>query len=222
MIFMHRAAALNILLASIANIIVASGTSAKDISLFKPVLPPKALSNHESRKFDIFNDEEIRKFLPIPMSKYYQAEKNLQAMGSSILPDTKIPSITNDLMDSPIFYFRMPVSAPFIYFSNFDEPPQYPAFTPYNVASAATFPIHPLHLPIPFTSNGKPSHIYKFPQSDITNEKPTTKPKVTTTQKPVVNLNKGPYQFNGKPADIYLLQDSFSSFFENSLNNFYP
>lgn len=218
---MHRAAVSNILLILIVSIVVAPATSIKEISLFKPALPPRELSNHEARKFDIFNDDEIKKFLPIPMSKYYQADRNLQ-MGSPLLPDTKIPAITNDLMDSRIFYFRMPVSAPFIYFSNFDEPPQYPAFTPYNVASAPTFPIHPLHLPIQFTTNGKPSHIYKFPQNDLSNQKPTNKPKVTTTPKPVINLNKGPYQFNGKPADIYLLQDSFSSFFENSLNNFYP
>lgn len=163
---------------------------------------------------------ELQKFLP----KFPYPVQNVPVMTSRVIPENKIPPISNVFPDSRIFYFRMPFSSPYFYLTELNGligHPQPPAFTDYDMMSSS----YPIHLPITFTSNGKPSGIYKFQQNDLSSTKPVSKPTAKPPSTPnsnIINLNKGPYTFNGKPSDIYLLQDSFNSLFSNSLSNFYP
>ncbi len=199
----------------LAAAVLAADNGAGDVHRLKPT-PHQADKHQQSHNFNTKR--------PSPRFLSASAAKNLPLINSRVMGENKIPAITNDIFqNSPIYYFRMPVSAPLIYLTDFNEfanPVPPPAFAPYEVMTSA----YPVHLPLPFLSNGKPSHIYKYPQNDLTQDKTTTRPKITATQKPLlnyVNLNKGPYHFNGKPADVYLLQDSFNSLFGNSMSNFY-
>nr|BAM19599.1 unknown unsecreted protein [Papilio xuthus] len=69
---------------------------------------------------------------------------------------------------------------------------------------------------------------YGAPQPIIPAPRPTynppayPKPKPTPSNSKVTNL-KGPYVFNGKPADnVYVLRDTYNSIYSDALQNFYP
>ncbi|KAK5641366.1 hypothetical protein RI129_009913 [Pyrocoelia pectoralis] len=108
-------------------------------------------------------------------------------------------------------------------------PPQPYMFVP-NIGYVSQPPAHPmnqfLNVPVSFIANGKPSSIYQwsggFDQFSVPPPPQTTpKPKPVKADSNVHRL-KGQYNFNGKPEDIYVLQDSYNSLYNDALQNFYP
>lgn len=77
------------------------------------------------------------------------------------------------------------------------------------------------NLPLQFLANGKPTHIYTLDNEiQATPMKPS---KPTPPDSPIYNLDKGPYVFNGKPADsIFLLRNAYNDLYDETINNFYP
>lgn len=172
-----------------------------------------------SPKYDISKQNHENVEVTTLLPKFFQPLRSRPVTRLADVTENKVPAKSSDIFsDSKIYFLRMPESSPFIYLNDFDEIKNHiqpSSFTSYNVIP----PSFPVHLSLPFTSNGKPVHVYKFPANDADSEKTTLKPKITS---PVINLNKGPYSFNGKPTNIYFLQDSFNSLFVNALSNFYP
>ncbi|KAJ9573449.1 hypothetical protein L9F63_009177 [Diploptera punctata] len=128
--------------------------------------------------------------------------------------------------DSPIYYIRLPPT-PYVFVPGLgyvSQPPPAPMSTQMNPF---------INVPIDFIANGKPTNIYQWsgapmqPDYSDVPQYPYPKPK-PTQQKPIkpdsnVNtLNKGPYVFNGKPSDVYVLRDSVNALYSDALQNFYP
>ncbi|KAJ8897548.1 hypothetical protein PR048_002897 [Dryococelus australis] len=125
--------------------------------------------------------------------------------------------------DSPIYYIRLPPS-PYAYVPGlgYVSQPQ-----PQQQQQSAVNPF--LSLPLNFLANGKPSSIYQWSspggyQLPTTTTTTTTPPPVAENAEhsAVVNLDKGPYVFNGRPSDIFVLRDSYNSLYSDALQNFYP
>jgi hypothetical protein len=139
-------------------------------------------------------------------------------------PKTPIP-----YSDSPIYYIRLPPT-PYVFVPGVGYISQPPPPSP------LTSQINPfINLPIDFIANGKPTNIYQWsgaptmepgltglnrpslPSYPYPKPKPTVKPDSS-----VNNLNNGPYVFNGRPGDVYVLRDSVNSLYSDALQNFYP
>ena len=126
--------------------------------------------------------------------------------------------------DSPIYYIRLPPT-PYVFVPGLgyvSQPPPPP--------SPLSSQINPfINLPIDFIANGKPTNIYQWsgaptmqpamPDRPSLPSYPYPKPKPDSS---VNNLNKGPYIFNGRPSDIYVLRDSVNAIYSDALQNFYP
>ena len=126
--------------------------------------------------------------------------------------------------DSPIYYIRLPPT-PYVFVPGLgyvSQPPPPPA--------PMTSQINPfINVPIDFIANGKPTNIYQWSgapsvQPGYPNNPayPYPKPKPTKPDSNVNTLNKGPYVFNGKPSDVYVLRDSVNALYSDALQNFYP
>lgn len=77
------------------------------------------------------------------------------------------------------------------------------------------------NLPLQFLANGKPTHIYTLDNEIQTAPLKPIKP--SPPDSPIYNLDKGPYVFNGKPADtIFLLRNAYNDLYDETINNFYP
>uniref|UniRef100_A0A8D8VUY8 Uncharacterized protein n=2 Tax=Cacopsylla melanoneura TaxID=428564 RepID=A0A8D8VUY8_9HEMI len=99
----------------------------------------------------------------------------------------------------------------------------YPANTfPLNTPSAhnkyQNSPVY--NLPLQFLANGKPTNIYTLPNEIQSTPMKPSKP--TRPDSPIYHLDKGPYVFNGKPADVILLRDAYNALYDDTINNFYP
>ncbi|PSN35397.1 hypothetical protein C0J52_28036 [Blattella germanica] len=134
--------------------------------------------------------------------------------------------------DSPIYYIRLPPT-PYVFVPGLgyvSQPPPPPA-----PMSSQMNPF--INLPIDFLANGKPTNIYQWsgapalqpslselPPYDYPKPKPTqpTPIKPSKPDSSINNLNKGPYVFNGKPSDVYVLRDSVNALYSDALQNFYP
>lgn len=118
--------------------------------------------------------------------------------------------------NSPIYYIRLPAT-PYIYIPGVGYVSQPPQLQPPPVVQ--TRPDSPfLNVPVRFVSNGKPTGVYTL-ENDLALPNPTRPP---LQNSPITNLNKGPYVFNGRPTDIYLLRDAYNSLYDEALTNFYP
>ncbi|GLH13853.1 Uncharacterized protein GBIM_18336 [Gryllus bimaculatus] len=108
--------------------------------------------------------------------------------------------------DSPVYYIRMPPT-PYVfvpglgYVSQPPAPP--PAFSPF------------INLPVDFVANGKPTSVYW---------RPGTRPPAPPSQQdtPVTQLDQGPYVFNGRPNDLFVLRNTYNSLYNDALQNIYP
>jgi len=116
-------------------------------------------------------------------------------------------SETNELLsrgrpkpDSPVYYIRLPPT-PYMLVPGVGYVSRPPTLRPPPVVQPRPL----INLPLSFVSNGKPTGVY------------TWKP-----DSPVTNLDKGPYMFNGRPNDIFLLRDTYNTLYEDALQNFYP
>ncbi|XP_014244481.1 uncharacterized protein LOC106663840 [Cimex lectularius] len=105
--------------------------------------------------------------------------------------------------DSPVYYIRLPPS-PYMLVPGLGYVSRPPTLRPPPVVQPRP-PSQFINLPLEFISNGKPTGVYTFPQDS-----------------PVVNLNKGPYLYNGRPSDIFLLRNTYNALYEDALQNFYP
>jgi len=140
--------------------------------------------------------------------------------------------VSGGYKNSPIYYIRLPPT-PYMFVPGLgyiSQPPSYQPMAP------APQPISPFYnLPLEFLSNGKPSNIYQWgsPATQFAPQNPYAEPQApqyggypSYQQRPqrpyqrpvnpyvqeskVTNL-KGPFLFNGRPEEIFVLQNSFSS-----------
>lgn len=92
-------------------------------------------------------------------------------------------------------------------------------------------PVNPfINVPLNFLANGKPSNIYQWPgygqQFNMPYPiRPQHRP-FYHKQKPFIQDSKihnlkGQYLFNGRPEEVFLLQNSYNPLYSNNLNNFY-
>lgn len=104
--------------------------------------------------------------------------------------------------DSPVYYIRLP-PAPYVLVPGVGYVSRPPTLRPPPVVQPR--PTSFINLPVKFVSNAKPTGVYSFPQDS-----------------PVNQLDKGPYVFNGRPSDIFLLRNTYNSLYDDALQNFYP
>jgi len=125
--------------------------------------------------------------------------------------------------DSPIYYIRLPPT-PYVFVPGLGYVSQPPPPSP---LSSQINPF--INLPIDFIANGKPTNIYQWSGAPTMQPAMTERPSLPSYPYPkpkpdssVNNLNKGPYVFNGRPSDIYVLRDSVNAIYSDALQNFYP
>lgn len=73
------------------------------------------------------------------------------------------------------------------------------------------------HLP------GKPQKPNRRPQPSSTpSPPPPPPPQQQQPDSPIYHLDKGPYVFNGRPTDVFLLQSAYDNLYSEVLQNIYP
>ncbi|XP_053659431.1 uncharacterized protein LOC128708477 [Anopheles marshallii] len=149
------------------------------------------------------------------------------------------PTVKN----SPIYYIRLPPT-PYMFVPGvgyISQPPtiqpmaapvpQYPQLAPPPPVTMSPF----YQLPINFVSNGKPSGIYQWngaPAAPAAPPQPTFALPYPRPQRPAfapspfiqdskITHLKGPFLFNGRPEEIFLLQNAFNPLFQSPLNSYY-
>lgn len=147
--------------------------------------------------------------------------------------------------NSPIYYIRLPPT-PYMFVPGIGYISQPPTIQPMSPAVpqypqlAPPVTMSPFYnLPINFISNGKPSGIYQWsgaptpapiPQPTYALPYPAARP---PPQRPIFRPNpfvqdskithlKGPFIFNGRPEEIFLLQNSINPFFQAPINPISP
>lgn len=120
--------------------------------------------------------------------------------------------------NSPIYYIRLPPT-PYMYVPGMgyiSQPPTIQPLSPqYSVPPQV--PINPfLNVPVNFLSNGKPTNVYQWNNSPAfgpqypsylparPQHRPGYRPKPYLHDSKITHL-KGPYVFNGRPEDVYVL-----------------
>ncbi|KAF6201374.1 hypothetical protein GE061_005822 [Apolygus lucorum] len=103
--------------------------------------------------------------------------------------------------DSPVYYIRLPPS-PYMLVPGMGYVSRPPQIRPPPVVQPRPNS-QIFNLPLNFVSNGKPSSIYTWKQDS-----------------PITNLNKGPYNFNGRPTDLFLLRNPFNALYDNGFQNY--
>lgn len=134
--------------------------------------------------------------------------------------------------DSPIYYIRLPPS-PYVLVPGVgyvSSPPRRPLggmapSPPPPPQPAGSSPFY--NLPLAFMSNGKPTGVYQPSWSPAAQPQRPVRPAVQARPPPqqqaaVFSLNKGPYVFNGRPSDIFILRDSYDTLYGDALSSFYP
>lgn len=143
--------------------------------------------------------------------------------------------------DSPVYFIRLPPQ-PYMYVPGYGYVSQPTRLEPPPFTQQPHSPF--LNLPLGYVSNGKPVGIYTLPQQPYQPQSLPNRPKphrrpqfpLTTppppppppptqhheTDSPVYNLDKGPYVFNGRPDDVYLLQNAYDNLYSEVLQNIYP
>lgn len=119
--------------------------------------------------------------------------------------------------NSPIYYIRLPPT-PYVFIPGVGYVSQPPTLRPPPVVQS-TPESNFINLPTRFVSNGKPTGVYLWNPAA---EHPYARPKPLAQDSLMTNLNKGPYVFNGKPSDIFLLRNTYNSLYADALQNFYP
>ncbi|XP_054283959.1 uncharacterized protein LOC129001796 [Macrosteles quadrilineatus] len=128
---------------------------------------------------------------------------------SRMRPGSKKPG------NSPIYYIRLPPT-PYIYIPGVGYVSNPPTLQPPPVVQRRPDSQF-LNVPVRFVSNGKPTGVYTL-ENDLGYSQSSSPPK----DSPITTLDKGPYVFNGRPTDIYLLRDAYNSLYADALTNFYP
>ncbi|KAK6643035.1 hypothetical protein RUM43_004538 [Polyplax serrata] len=172
--------------------------------------------------FPYYLPHELMPFGPPAPGYYHTQNKDLDnPYTSEWLSRTEPFKRNTPLLDSPTYYIRLPpnpyafvpgmgyVSRP----PSLSDPEVFESNKPESPTQSGNDLFHdPFYrLPINFVSNGKPTGVYQ-----LENE-PAPKPESN-----FVNLNKGPYVFNGKPSEIYLVAQIYNALYGDELNHFYP
>ncbi|XP_050433169.1 uncharacterized protein LOC126841024 [Adelges cooleyi] len=124
--------------------------------------------------------------------------------------------------DSPVYFIRLPPQ-PYMYVPGYGYVSQPTRLEPPPFMQRPTSPF--LNLPLEYMSNAKPVGVYTLPQQ--ARPKPQRRPQPAIQSQPqhqsnVYNLNKGPYEFNGRPTDVFLLQNAYDNLYSEVLQNIYP
>lgn len=161
----------------------------------------------------------------IPFNQYDGSEDANEILARTDPLDTIIrPKTPTPYPDSPIYYIRLPPT-PYVFVPGLgyvSQPPPPP--------SPLSSPINPfINLPIDFIANGKPTNIYQWSGAPALEPGMTHRPTLPSYPYPkpkpdssVNSLNKGPYMFNGRPSDVYVLRDSVNAMYSDALQSFYP
>lgn len=150
-------------------------------------------------------------------------------------PSNRRRPASGSFKNSPIFYIRLPPT-PYMFVPGLGYISQPPTYTPMTPAPPVPQPISPFYnLPLDFISNGKPTNIYQWgspapqfnPQPQYMQPSPQygaypsyqQRPQRPYGQRPpqnpypqeskVTNL-KGPFLFNGRPEEIFVLRNSYN------------
>lgn len=151
--------------------------------------------------------------------------------------------------DSPVYFIRLPPQ-PYMYVPGYGYVSQPTRLEPPPFTQRPHSPF--LNLPLSYVSNAKPVGIYTLPQQhhnqqqqqqhlqSVRPPKPNRRPQPSPTQppppppppqqqqhqhqpdSPIYNLDKGPYVFNGRPTDVFLLQSAYDNLYSEVLQNIYP
>ncbi|EEB11022.1 hypothetical protein Phum_PHUM084750 [Pediculus humanus corporis] len=188
-------------------------------------------NNHSRRKSKSlsFYPYYLPSVIPFPPpGNFYQQQDNKDTDNSysptEWLSRTEPFKKNQPLLDSPTYYIRLPPN-PYAFVPGVgyvSRPPSLSDPEVYNndnvkpetsVQTGNDIYHDPFYrLPINFVSNGKPTSVYQ-----LENDQPVTKPDSN-----FINLNKGPYVFNGKPSEIYLVAQIYNALYGDELNHFYP
>jgi hypothetical protein len=149
----------------------------------------------------------------------YQGEgddENVSSRKNMIPSRRPIASFKN----SPVYYVRLPPT-PYMFVPGIGYVPRSPSFNPIS-PPAPPMPMSPFyHLPINFLANGKPSNIYTWGATNYPYTQAPVRP--VNPYAPISPMNpymqedskvtnlKGPFLFNGRPEEIYLLQSLLNS-----------
>lgn len=174
---------------------------------------------------------------------YQQEEDSLRAnsVDDSVDQDLRMSSRARPSAkpDSPMYFIRLPPQ-PYMYVPGYGYISQPTRLEPPPFTQRPHSPF--LNLPIGFVANGKPVGVYTLPQQNQlpARPKPQRRPQVPQIapppppppsqpqyqqqhqQSPVYNLDKGPYVFNGRPTDVFLLQSAYDNLYSEVLQNIYP
>lgn len=197
-----------------------AATNRVDEAQSKPAEDLKpAESNRRNKMIDFFGS-----FLPNPFLSHYQQPyfKSQQQFydPSADYEEEDLMSRANrrkpsNRENSPIFYVRLPPT-PYMYVPGMGYISQPPTIRPMAFAPPPMPPpvVNPfINVPVNFLSNGKPTNVYEWPGSHY---RPThqQRPQSARPHKnsflpdsKITHL-KGPYVFNGRPEDIFVLPQS--------------
>ncbi|XP_063236130.1 uncharacterized protein LOC134538626 isoform X2 [Bacillus rossius redtenbacheri] len=137
----------------------------------------------------------------LPRDTPQRTDKALEFFQQLLPPyDQEAPLAREDPedQDSPVYYIRLP-AAPYAFVPGLG----YVSQAQRGAASQLLSP------PVSFLANGKPSAVYQWSSPG-------------DFQSPVHALDQGPYVFNGRPHDAYLLRDSYNSLYADALQGLYP
>lgn len=144
--------------------------------------------------------------------------------------------------DSPVYFIRLPPQ-PYVYVPGYGYVSQPTRLEPPPFTQQQHSPF--LNIPLSYVSNAKPVGVYTLPQQQQHPfqyqqqqqfsgrpkpfKRPQLPPAATTPpppqhrpDSPIYNLDKGPYVFNGRPTDVFLLQNAYDNLYSEVLQNIYP
>lgn len=215
----------------------ASSESSQSVIKLQELLKEKFRSSSSNSEEDLktsdrkskalnFYPYQLPQILPygLPPGLYYPQDKEGSegAYPTDWLSRTEPFKKNTALLDSPTYYIRLPPN-PYVYVPGMGYVSRPPSLSDPEVMEGNKVQRPPetgneifddpfYRLPIKFVSNGKPVSVYQLPNGQ-------TIPKPESN---LINLNKGPYVFNGKPGEIYLLAQIYNALYGDELNHFYP
>ncbi|XP_075232197.1 uncharacterized protein LOC142330638 [Lycorma delicatula] len=160
-------------------------------------------------------DEQLEAALAAQISNGQQDNEIL----SRARPGRPKPHSGDAFPNSPIYYIRLPPT-PYMFVPGVGYVSQPPTLRPPPVQQPTDSPF--INLPIHFVSNAKPTGVYTWTPPT---ERPIVhypRPKPPPKDSTITNMDKGPYVFNGRPTDIFLLRNTYNSLYADALQNFYP
>lgn len=176
--------------------------------------PPAIFDSAVGPEFIDFDDELAAALIA------YEGQPPAEEEDNEILSRTR-PSRPKG--NSPIYYIRLPPT-PYMFIPGMGYVSNPPSLRPPPVVQTES---QLINLPITFASNGKPTGVYIWnppPSRPATTASSGyySRPKPPLKDSVITTLDKGPYIFNGRPSDIFLLRNAYNTLYADALQNFYP